>query len=72
VVKCGADGALWATARGDVVSVPALVAEVVDPTGAGDAFAAAYLVARSRGRAPRAAAARATRVVHDLLARAAR
>jgi sugar/nucleoside kinase (ribokinase family) len=40
----------------------------VDPTGAGDAFAAAYVVERSRGRAPRAAAERATQLVHDLLA----
>jgi sugar/nucleoside kinase (ribokinase family) len=41
----------------------------VDPTGAGDSFAAAYVVQRSRGLAPRRAAERATRVVHALLAR---
>jgi sugar/nucleoside kinase (ribokinase family) len=40
----------------------------VDPTGAGDAFAAAYLVERSRGRAPRPAAEGATQLVHGLLA----
>ena len=40
----------------------------VDPTGAGDAFAAAYVVERSRGQAPRPAAEHATRLVHGLLA----
>jgi sugar/nucleoside kinase (ribokinase family) len=39
-----------------------------DPTGAGDAFAGAYVVERSRGHAPRRAAERATRLVHGLLA----
>jgi sugar/nucleoside kinase (ribokinase family) len=34
-----------------------------DPTGAGDAFAAAYLVSRAGGHAPAAAARRATAVV---------
>jgi sugar/nucleoside kinase (ribokinase family) len=71
VVTLGARGCL-VVARRTLVHVPAEPLEGIDPTGAGDAFAAAYLVARSRGRAPRAAAARATRVVHDLLARAAR
>jgi sugar/nucleoside kinase (ribokinase family) len=40
----------------------------LDPTGAGDAFAAAYLAARSRGAAPTAAARRANALVADLLA----
>jgi sugar/nucleoside kinase (ribokinase family) len=39
-----------------------------DPTGAGDAFAAAYLAARSRGNPPTAAARRAAALVADLLA----
>ena len=39
-----------------------------NPTGAGDAFAAAYVVARSRGRPPYAAAMSATRLVEALLA----
>ena len=39
-----------------------------DPTGAGDAFAATYLAARSRGNPPTAAARRATALVADLLA----
>jgi sugar/nucleoside kinase (ribokinase family) len=40
----------------------------VDPTGAGDAFAAAYVHERSRGIEPQQATERATRLVHDLLA----
>jgi sugar/nucleoside kinase (ribokinase family) len=40
-----------------------------DPTGAGDAFATAYVVARNAGFAPAGAARRATAVVASLLAR---
>jgi sugar/nucleoside kinase (ribokinase family) len=40
-----------------------------DPTGAGDAFATAYVVARNAGFAPVGAARRATAVVASLLAR---
>jgi sugar/nucleoside kinase (ribokinase family) len=39
-----------------------------DPTGAGDAFAATYLAARSTGAAPTAAARRAAALVADVLA----
>ena len=43
--------------NGESIDVPAPpVAKVVDTTAAGDSFAAAYLVARQRGRAPREAA----------------
>ena len=38
-----------------------------DPTGAGDAFATAYVVARNAGFAPAGAARRATAVVASLL-----
>jgi sugar/nucleoside kinase (ribokinase family) len=38
-----------------------------DPTGAGDAFGAAYVTARSAGQAPPAAARRAAALVGDLL-----
>jgi sugar/nucleoside kinase (ribokinase family) len=41
----------------------------VDPTGAGDAFSAAYLVSRAAGYAPAAAARRATALVAGLLGR---
>ncbi len=42
--------------------------ESPDPTGAGDAFSATYLAARSSGAAPAAAGRRACAVVADLLA----
>jgi 2-dehydro-3-deoxygluconokinase len=40
---------------------------MVDPTGSGDAFSAAYLAGRSHGLAPVAAARQATGVVGALL-----
>jgi sugar/nucleoside kinase (ribokinase family) len=68
VVTLGPRGCL-VLARRALVHVPAEPLSGIDPTGAGDAFAAAYLVERSRGAAPRAAARRATRFVGSLLAR---
>jgi ribokinase len=50
VVKLGARGARW----GDI-HVPAEPVDVVDTTGAGDAFAAGFLSARLRGAGPREA-----------------
>ncbi|WP_375499294.1 carbohydrate kinase family protein [uncultured Jatrophihabitans sp.] len=44
VVKRGAAGAVWSDGSG-VRSVPAVPADVVDTTGAGDAFAAGFLAA---------------------------
>ena len=51
VVTCGADGAL-AVEGGRRVSVPIarIGAGVVDTTGAGDLFAAGFLVGQARGR----------------------
>ena len=51
VVTLGEEGALW-TNGADVVRVAAEPAEVVDTTGAGDAFAAGLLAARLRGVDP--------------------
>jgi ribokinase len=51
VVTSGPDGALW-TDGAEVVRVTAPVAEVVDTTGAGDAFAAGWLAARASGASP--------------------
>ena len=48
VLKQGAVGASVVTREGEVFE-PALSAEVVDPTGAGDAFAAGYLAGRLLG-----------------------
>jgi sugar/nucleoside kinase (ribokinase family) len=62
--------------RGSLVYAAGRVEEVrarpvtgpVDPTGAGDAFVAAYLAARAAGQRPVAAARRAAALVADLLA----
>jgi sugar/nucleoside kinase (ribokinase family) len=69
VVTLGAAGSL-VLAEGRFEQVPARrVDGEVDPTGAGDAFSAAYLVSRSAGYAPVAAARRATALVAGLLGR---
>jgi sugar/nucleoside kinase (ribokinase family) len=67
IVTLGPDGCLVSD-RGRVERVPAqTVTGLVDPTGAGDAFAATYLSARARGRTPALAAWRATALVAGLL-----
>jgi sugar/nucleoside kinase (ribokinase family) len=71
VVTFGSRGSV-VVARRTLVHVPAEPVGETDPTGAGDAFAAAYVIGRSRGHAPRQAAERATRVVSRVLAGAAR
>lgn len=56
VAKAGAAGAIIAWS-GDVVTVsPPPVRQIVDTTGAGDAFNAGYLAARLKGRSPADAA----------------
>lgn len=45
VVKLGSRGAALGTADGVALNLPAPVVDVVDTTGAGDAFAAAFLIA---------------------------
>ena len=51
VIKLGAAGAIWSDGE-SVVRVPAVAAEVVDTTGAGDAFAAGFLAAWTAGAEP--------------------
>jgi sugar/nucleoside kinase (ribokinase family) len=69
VVTLGSRGSLvMAGGRLDRIAAQP-VAGVIDPTGAGDAFAAAYLVGRSSGHSPAAAARRATALVAGLLGR---
>jgi ribokinase len=53
VVKAGARGAYWSASNGPATFAAAVVLEqVVDTTGAGDAFAATFLAARRSGAAP--------------------
>jgi sugar/nucleoside kinase (ribokinase family) len=68
VVTLGSRGSL-VVADKRLVHVPAEPIDA-DPTGAGDAFAAAYVVERNRGLAPEHAAEKATSLVRHLLARA--
>lgn len=66
VVTLGARGCLVLD-RGRLERITTHVRAGVDPTGAGDAFAASYVAARSSGHAPRAAARRANALVAGLL-----
>ena len=67
VVTLGSRGCV-VFADGIAELVRARRVESADHAGAGDAFAASYLAARSRGAAPTAAARRAAALVADLLA----
>ena len=49
VIKLGPNGAALGNANGVVLTLPAPAVEVVDTTGAGDAFAAAFISAELRG-----------------------
>lgn len=62
VVKRGADGATWTGANGATVHIAGAPADVVDPTGAGDAFAAGLLSAWVAGASPAHALAAAARL----------
>jgi sugar/nucleoside kinase (ribokinase family) len=66
VVKRGAGGATW-TGGARTVDAPAARAEVVDTTGAGDAFAAGFLVAWGEG--PERALARGIQLAARAVAR---
>ena len=54
VLKRGAAGAALGGRKGVTLSLPAPASEVVDSTGAGDAFAAAFIAAELRGGTPEA------------------
>jgi sugar/nucleoside kinase (ribokinase family) len=60
VVKCGADGVVVCAGGRPPRRVPAPAADPVDVTGAGDAFAAGYLLARADAADPAEAAAAGT------------
>jgi sugar/nucleoside kinase (ribokinase family) len=57
VLKLGPLGAAWGTREGLALTLPAPAVEVVDTSGAGDAFAAAYLASELDGKAPEASLA---------------
>ncbi len=61
VVKLGDDGAIWRGPAGGAAHAPAATppGPVVDTTGAGDAFAAAWLATRAAGADPESALAAA-------------
>ena len=56
VLKAGADGCYVYVVHEGVVHLPSAADNVIDPVGAGDAFAGGYLAARLRGAAVQAAA----------------
>jgi sugar/nucleoside kinase (ribokinase family) len=70
VVTLGERGSV-VIVNGAAEEVPARPVAQTDPTGAGDAFASAYLSAREAGHAPTSAARRATALVAALLLRRA-
>ena len=49
VVTCGRDGVLWTSRSSGPLWVGAISTEIIDTTGAGDAFCAGLLAARARG-----------------------
>ncbi len=71
VLKLGDRGALWRGAGGATARVPAVAPPrpAVDTTGAGDAFAAAWLAARRRGTGAEAALAAACALAAEVTAR---
>ncbi|HWJ87403.1 MAG TPA: sugar kinase [Pelagibacterium sp.] len=52
VLKRGGAGAIYATRDGNTVALPAQSVDVIDTTGAGDAFLAGFLAAELRGETP--------------------
>jgi ribokinase len=71
ILKLGDAGALWRGADGGSARVPAAApaAPVVDSTGAGDAFAAAWLARRREGDDPAAALAAACVLASEVVTR---
>jgi sugar/nucleoside kinase (ribokinase family) len=68
VLTLGSSGSLVVTADRHERIVAEPVTGEVDPTGAGDSFSLAYLIARADGAEPVEAARRASTVVSALLA----
>jgi sugar/nucleoside kinase (ribokinase family) len=62
VLKLGAGGALYASADGERVRLPAAPVRVVDTTGAGDALCAGFLTERLSGTPPAGALQRGVEI----------
>jgi sugar/nucleoside kinase (ribokinase family) len=62
----GGDGVVTVTAAGLVRVAGTGAGTYADPTGAGDSFAAAYVLARAQGAEPAEAAARAEAATDSL------
>ncbi|HEX7301230.1 MAG TPA: PfkB family carbohydrate kinase [Solirubrobacteraceae bacterium] len=69
VLKRGSRGARVLRRGADPIEVPAEPAEPVDPTGAGDAFAAGYLAAHLRGEDDTACARAGVKAAADAISR---
>lgn len=69
VVKLGAAGAVWLARDGEPVHGPAVAVDVVDTTGAGDAFAAGFLPTWRDGEPPGVALAAGNRMASAAVAR---
>ncbi len=67
VVKLGSEGCALATEEGYLTVPGERVGQVVDTTGAGDSFNAAYLAARLRGEDRTAAAAAGNRLAAEVI-----
>jgi 2-dehydro-3-deoxygluconokinase len=69
VVKTGADGCWWVDADGTPHHQPSLATTVVDPVGAGDAFAGGYVSGRLAGIDPAGSARLASELAARIVAR---
>jgi 2-dehydro-3-deoxygluconokinase len=68
VVKAGADGCWWVDPASVPHHLPSVTVDVVDPVGAGDAFAGGYLSARLVGADAQAAARLASQLAARVIA----
>lgn len=68
VLKAGPEGCFYLHDNGSLAHLPSLAEAVVDPVGAGDAFAGGYLAARLRGATRSGAAWLGSRLAADVVA----
>lgn len=68
VLKAGPNGCFYLRDNGSLAHLPSLAKRVVDPVGAGDAFAGGYLAARLRGAGRKGAVWLGSRLAADVVA----